>query len=239
MTKTEFISELTLQLKKRNIADYADIIEEYEQHFAYKLSDGFSEEEICAKLLDPKTLAEQFVSADSSKPHSNAFLTWLWLIWADLFFGIFSILLIAWGIVMAACVISFGVIGISLILNLGSLPYITLPQMPYWCGAILGLSLLSLSVLSVCATVWFFKFIRQLFRFYSRFHSNTLSSAKGGAVLPSLPIAPQAELKTKRRLRKTALISLTLFAVCFVLSYIVCTISAGSFEFWHVWKWFN
>lgn len=32
--------------------------------------------------------------------------------------------------------------------------------------------------------------------------------------------------------------SLALFAACFVLSYVVCALSAGSLEFWHVWGWF-
>lgn len=35
-----------------------------------------------------------------------------------------------------------------------------------------------------------------------------------------------------------ALIALALFAACFVLAYVVCALSAGSFQFWHVWGWF-
>ena len=42
----------------------------------------------------------------------------------------------------------------------------------------------------------------------------------------------------RRHQRRLALISLALFAVCFVLSYVVCAISAGSVQFWHVWGWF-
>ena len=48
MTKHEFMAQLTSELRKRNIADAADVIEEYEQHFAFKLADGYSEEEIAA-----------------------------------------------------------------------------------------------------------------------------------------------------------------------------------------------
>ena len=60
----------------------------------------------------------------------------------------------------------------------------------------------------------------------------------GLCVLPSLPIAPQFSAKARRRLRTTALIALALFAACFVLSYVVCALSAGSLQFWHVWGWF-
>lgn len=147
-------------------------------------------------------------------------LTWLWLGWADLFFGLFSALLLSFGAVLAACVLSFGAAGVCLVGNLRTLPYIMLPEMPYWCGAILGLSLLALCVLSVVGCIWFFAFVRQIWRAYGRFHHNALAPSHGAAVLPELPIAPQ-------------------FAVCFVLAFAVCALSAGSFQFWHVWGWFG
>ena len=124
MTKLEFMNQLASELHKRNIADAADVLEEYEQHFAFKLSDGYSEEEIAARLGSPADLAAQFEPAPQGAKRRSAALTCLWLGWLDVFFGLFAILLLA------------------------------------------------------------------------------------------------------------------LFAVCFVLSYIVCTISAGSVQFWHVWGWF-
>ena len=133
-------------------------------------------------------------------PRRSAVLTWLWLGWADLFFGLFSALLLSFGAVLAACVLSFGAASVCLVGNLRTLPYIMLPEMPCWCGAILGLSLLALCVLSVVGCIWFFAFVRQ---------------------------------------RTTALIALLLFAVCFVLAFAVCALSAGSFQFWHVWGWFG
>ena len=124
MTKLEFMNQLASELHKRNTADAADVLEEYEQHFAFKLSDGYSEEEIAARLGDPADLAAQFEPAPQGAKRRSAALTWLWLGWVDVFFGLFAVLLLA------------------------------------------------------------------------------------------------------------------LFAVCFVLSYVVCAISAGSVQFWHVWGWF-
>lgn len=124
MTKLEFMNQLASELHKRNIADAADVLEEYEQHFAFKLSDGYSEEEIAARLGSPADLAAQFEPAPQGAKRRSAALTWLWLGWVDVFFGLFAVLLLA------------------------------------------------------------------------------------------------------------------LFAVCFVLSYVVCAISAGSVQFWHVWGWF-
>lgn len=77
------------------------------------------------------------------------------------------------------------------------------------------------------------------FPLYGRFHQNTLAQSRGAAVLPALPIVPQFAPKKKRRLRTAALVSLLLFAVCFVLGYAACALSAGSFQFWHVWGWFR
>ena len=239
MTKNEFMAQFAAELKKQNIADAADILEEYEQHFTFKLNDGFSEEEIAARLGTPAELAAQFQPASPGKEkRPSAVLPWLWLCWADLFFGIFAVLLLAWGIVMVSAALSFGLVGICYIGSLGSLPFITLPYMPYWCGAVLGLALLALCVLTTAGTIWFFAFLRQIFRSYGRFHHNVLAPAHGEAVLPGLPIAPQFTPRGKRRLRQVALISLVLFAVCFVLTSVVCSLSAGSPEFWHIWGWF-
>lgn len=241
MKKSEFIAKLADELKKRNVADSADVIEEYEQHFDFKLADGYSEEEIAAKLGEPAALAAQFDDADAPEQGSrkSAALTWLWLVWADFFFGVGAVLLLAFGIVLCACVLSFGLTGVCLVGDLSRLPFVSLPPMPYWCSAILGLSLIALSVLFAIGCIWFFAFVRQIFRFYGRFHKNTLSQCRGGAVLPALPLAPKFAPKTMRRLRSVTLVALAVFAVCFVLGYAVCCLSAGSFEFWHVWGWFS
>ena len=232
MTKNEFMTELTSELNKRKISDTADILEEYEQHFSFKLADGYTEEEIAAKLGNPAILAAQFGGTEKKTP--SFALAWLWLI--DLFFGIFAILLMAFGAVLAACVISFGLTGICLTGNFTELPFVTLPTMPYQCSLILGISLIALCALSVAGCIWYFAFCRQIFRAYGRFHQNTLAPCRGSAVLPALPIVPQ--FKKKRYLRTFALAALLVFAITFVLGFAACVISAGSFEFWHTWGWF-
>ena len=60
MTKHEFMERLTNALKRNGIEDISEIIDEYEQHFAFKMADGFCEAEIAAKLGDPLQLAAQF-----------------------------------------------------------------------------------------------------------------------------------------------------------------------------------
>ena len=238
MKKTEFLNKLNDELKKRNVADTADILEEYEQHFDLKLADGFFEEENAARLGDPAMLAAQFDEAERApqKKGGSKPLTVIGLGFADVFAGLFFLLLAGFGIVLAAAALSFGVAAVCLLggLNIHGL----LPAIPYWCGAILGLSLLALTVLFAVGCVYYGAFLRQLIRSFGRFQHNVLEGASGLATLPPLPINPQFSAKTKRRLRVAALVSLALFAACFVLSYVVCALSAGSLQFWHVWGWF-
>lgn len=104
MTKIEWMAQFETELHKRKVTDAAEIAEEYGQHFAFKSADGYSEEEIAAKPGFPVKLAAQFKPTSRRAKHS-AILTWLWLGWVDLFFGIFEILLIFFGIVPVSCVL--------------------------------------------------------------------------------------------------------------------------------------
>lgn len=65
MTRNEFVTQLTAELQKRDVAA-ADVVEEYQQHFAFKLADGYSEE-IAARLGDPVALAAQFGEAEAGE----------------------------------------------------------------------------------------------------------------------------------------------------------------------------
>lgn len=237
MTKHEFITQLTNELNRRKVADSADVVEEYEQHFAFKLADGYSEEEIAAKLGDPAVLAAQFGEADTARQKSwNKPLVVVGLCFADLFAGLFFVLLVAWGVVMAAASLSFSTLAICLLGGLNI--YGLILVMPYWCGVILALSFIALAVLNAVGFIYYAAFLRQLVRSFGRFQHNALARASGTAALPVLAISPQFSAKVKRHLRSAALISLSLFAACIVLSYIVCSLSAGSLEFWHTWAWF-
>ena len=88
MTKHEFMARLASELRKRNVADAADVTQEYEQHFAFKLADGYSEEEIAAKLGSPEELAAQFECTNTAKKVGGSkALAVTGLCFADLFAG--------------------------------------------------------------------------------------------------------------------------------------------------------
>lgn len=237
MTKSEFIDKLEKELKRNNISDAADIINEYEQHFAFKLADGYSEEEIAARLGSPTALASQFEASAAEKYVGRKALTVIGLCFADLFAGCFFCLLFAWEIIMAAMALCCGVACVCLLGGLNI--YGLIPSMPYWCGAIIGLSIGALAVLSAVGGAYFLAFLRQLLHAYGRFHHNALATASGKPALPSIVIHPQFSSKTRRRMRSVVLIASVLFAVFFVLGVIASMLSAGSLEFWHTWGWFG
>ncbi|HHV58727.1 MAG TPA: DUF1700 domain-containing protein [Clostridiaceae bacterium] len=238
MTRNEFLSKLADELKKNNVVDYEDILSEYEQHFAFKMADGFIEEEIAAKLGNPAELASQFASGDEDeKRKGNKATTVIGLCFIDFFAGIFFLLLMAWEVVMAAFSICDGVIAACLIAN--ARPLSIIPPTPWFPGFVIGLSLAALSVLSALGCIYFAAFIRQLMRAYGRFHQNTKAAASGRAVLPSLGIYPRLPAKFSRRIRSAALFFLVMFTTCFVLGFIISVIVSGSLEFWHAWGWFG
>lgn len=43
MTKNDFLVVLGDELRKKGIADVHDILSEHEEHFAFKMADGYSE----------------------------------------------------------------------------------------------------------------------------------------------------------------------------------------------------
>ncbi|MGI6778890.1 MAG: DUF1700 domain-containing protein [Acetivibrionales bacterium] len=237
MNRNEFIERLTKKLRDNHISDIDEIIAEYQEHFAFKLADGYSEEEIAAKLGKPEVLAEQFVSCGTDvKSSGKKAITVTGLFIIDIFVGAFFILLWGWVIVMSAFSIASFSVGICLIggFNIYSL----IPAIPYHCSVIFAVAFFALSILSAVATFYCASFSRQLMRAYGRFHKNCVAAASGNAVLPSLAAYPQFKAKTHRRLRNITFISLAVFAVAFISAYITSMITAGAFEFWHEWNWF-
>ncbi|HIQ63762.1 MAG TPA: DUF1700 domain-containing protein [Candidatus Avichristensenella intestinipullorum] len=63
MTKSDFLERLAAELKRHHVSEPDEIIDEYREHFAFKLADGYSEEEIATKLGAPGAIAAQYVAA--------------------------------------------------------------------------------------------------------------------------------------------------------------------------------
>lgn len=232
MTKNEFLVSFQKELQKRHIPVWEEVLSEYEQHFALKQADGFTEEEIAAKLGAPAELAAQFEAADegdktASRPAAHLIR-----------FGVGAMdVLAAWLTVMAAFTAVCAVAGVCLLAggNIAGL----LPAMPRLCAVLGGLMLLALCGLSAVGTVYYAAFLRQLCRAYGRQRSNALAAARNRAGLPSLPLHPQIKKECRLRLRSASVVLVILFVLFLAACVIASAVSAGSLEFWHAWGWFG
>ncbi len=236
MDRYMFIDILRENLEKNKVTEIDDIIFEYEEHYNYKLEDGYSEEEISKKLGDPLFLATQYIENTNKEQPNKKFINITGIISLDIFVLLFFITFYAWIAVLFVFSTASLSIGLSLFLNLS--PYNLIPYLPYWNGAVLSISFISLALLSYIGTYYNYLYLKQLLKSYFRFHNNVFAKTKNNPTLPSLPIHPKLSKKTSRKLRSIVLFSLNVFAISFILGYLVITITAKSFEFWHVYNWF-
>jgi uncharacterized membrane protein len=235
MTKQEYLSELKAELNKNAVADADDIITEYEQHFLFKLADGFDEAQIASKLGAPAHIAMQYAglpAAGKKKGGKKAFLV-LWLT----VMGVFEVMLYGaflWFIVALFCAsLVPAILGGELIIGVNVMNI--LPPMPYGGAIVMGITLLAASVMLVVAALFCFAFLKQMVRASLRWRKNLLSDE----ALPPLPLSPQFSPKGKRAIRGVFLWALLIFGTTFVLGYAILALYTHSMGFWHALGWFG
>jgi uncharacterized membrane protein len=242
MTKNEYLEQLELELKKRNVPDVTEILSEYEQHFAFKLSDGFTETEIASRLENPAGIAAQFSGEDEAetsdaKPKAahthrkNRGLIVVGLGFAALLLAMVVVPLYLWTASLAIGAI--GLVGGAI--GSGLLPGGWVPPMPLMAQLIFGLAMIALGVLLFIGALVFLKMTTQLCRAFARFAKNSLSDGN----LPPRPLTPQFSHKSRRRLRTVALVAMSVFGICFVAGFVFLAVYTKSFQFWHVLEWFT
>ena len=236
MNKEQYLEALQKALSANRVEDIDDIISEYEEHFSRKFSDGYPEEEIAARLEKPEIIAEQFVIApegDAKRRKGANIFGKTGVLFLDLFMIILDAILYAFVAVFGVVAVAALAAGAYVAAG-GGFIVLPLPVIPVVPGIFVGVSLLGLSTLLAIGTVYYTLFVTQINRAYFRWHRRVMT----GRIGPPLSTAPSLNGKLKRRLRSIALISLLVFIVAIVIAYVWMSVSAGSFEFWHVWHWF-
>lgn len=235
MTQPEYLAQLKSELKHVGISDVEEIASEYEQHFRFKLADGFSEEEIAAKLGAPEAIAAQFASvkSDSKKNGGRKIFLTVWLALLGLLEGMLDLLFAGFILALAGAAVACAAIGVELIfgLNFAGL----LPAMPYGGAAVMGVSFLALAVLFSLAVSYCTAYLFQIIRASIRWRKNVLSDG----MLPPLPWSPQFQPKVRRGIRTVFLWAIMVFGITFVLAYAILGLSANAWEFWHAFGWFG
>ena len=106
MNKREYLAQLERELKRNHVPDAGEILNEYAQHFAFKLADGYSEEEISARLGEPAALAAQFDGPSAPPKAGNKPLAAFGLCFVDLLAVCLFLTLLAWSLAMGAAALS-------------------------------------------------------------------------------------------------------------------------------------
>jgi uncharacterized membrane protein len=237
MNKQTYLNELTGHLKSTGVGDVDEIVAEYEEHFTRKMADGYTEEEIAAKLGKPKEIAQQFTPTEKGKEarKTNRGLVGVGLFFTDLFVIPFTILMYAWLAVLGATSVASALCGIALIIR-PLLPsgFLYIPSMPYGGGVLWALTTIAFGVLAAVATVYCAKLTVQIVKTYRRWHKNMFTGGK----YPPYSMHPVLEDRLHRKLRSVAIIAVIVLGVSFVVGYIVMAASAGALGFWHTWHWF-
>ena len=235
MNKQQYLMDLESALRAKKVQDIEDILGEYEQHFALKMMDGHSEEEVSNRLENPSLIAEQFsMDEKTNEPQRNggkAILV-IGLCFAGIFAFMGLMLLVGWVIVIGAFAAASYILGVSLILGLNVAGLI--PAMPYFASLMLGISLVALGVLSSVGTIYTSLYSIQWVKLYFRWTKNTMN----GGIYPPLSKHPILDNKVKRRLRGAAIFSLAIFGILFVGGFISLMVYTGFKPFWHEFSWF-
>lgn len=237
MNKQTYLSDLFNSLKANNVEDIEEIVAEYEEHFSRKMADGYTEEEISAKLGKPKEIAVQFAPVRQSAGGKSAKKAVLrtGLVFSDLFVSMFFIVMFAWVAVLGAFALSSAVLGFCMLIK-PLLPegFLFIPYMPYAGGAVWGITFIALGALASVLTIYSNALTMQLGRAYLRWHKNTLSDGK----YPPLAMHPMLKDNARRKLRSLSLIALVVVGAGFIIGYVILASSAGALGFWHAWNWF-
>lgn len=245
MNKTEYLSALSDALKSVEMQDRADILEEYAEHFNMKIADGYSEDEIAARLAAPEEIAEQFIEIVSDNDETNIktglpakIVKTTAVAFLDIAVTPMYLALWAWVLTFAVASISFMLVGVFTAFGIQSFTsdgIILIPYMPLVCRLLLSVAIVSLALLSAIGTEYCRLYVLQIGRKFMHWHNKVLG--KKGHVSPALPLNPQLSSKKRRIMRNMSLVTTLVFAVFFITGLVSMMIAAGSIEPWHVWGW--
>lgn len=232
MNRHEFLRELERALRARKVADVQEILKEYQEHFDFKLSEGFSEEEIAARLDSPTAIAAQFEGeADFHEPAGVP--TRIGLGFLAILATMALLLLYGLNIVFAGFSIALVSLGFCLVLNLNVAGLI--PLIPYAGRLLLGTSFIGLGAVSAVATTWCFLYVHQWVRSYIHWHRNTVKGWEESC--PALH--PEVSPGARQVLRKIALIAGVTGGVLFCIGVFYMFAYTDFKPFWHELNWFQ
>lgn len=232
MNKNDFLFTLRFELEKRKVEDIDEIISDFEDHFNSHLEEGKTEAEIARKIGNPIDIARDYESQFRPRTKANNTIIRLGLLPLDFGAAILAIILAGSLVVIGAFSLAALGLGVLLVLDVNLLGLI--PQIPYVPGLIFGLASISLAIVSFISTMYIYLYIKHWIRVYLRKRKNILNNN----IYPSLGRNPRLSKKLAANLKFINILATITFISTLTIGYIVSSIIARAFEFWHVWNWF-
>jgi len=232
MKQSEFMNIFTDELKKHKVAEIEEIISDFEDHFTYKLEEGYSEEEIVKKIGDPIHLAEDYITHDHPDTKSGNAVKWIGMVALDIFVVPMYLTLWLSVLVLPIFALTLLVLGFLLItsLNIAGL----VPSMPYISSLLIGVSVLSLALSSGVGSIYVYQYVKQWTKVYMKWHKNVTQNTFS----PSMSKHPKLAKRLQSKLKLINMIAILVCLSVFIVGFAVSAILAGSWGFWHVWGWF-
>ena len=232
MNRNEFMNALDVELRKNGVKDREEILADFAEHFARRLDEGFAEDEIARKIGAPEAIAKEYADQPSERASRGGFGRIVGLLSADFGVALLFVLLASSVLVLFAFTLACFALGILLVgsLNVAGL----IPSMPYGPALLFGVACLALGVVAAIGTRSTGQYVAQWGRAYRRWRKNVLH----GHIYPPLGMHPLVSRRTASILRFVNAIAVVVSVFAFAIGYLVSSLSAGSFEFWHVWHWF-
>ena len=227
MNRSTFINQLTKGLKEMGILDIEEIVKDYDSHFDNELKKGRTEDEVSKALGKIDDILLDF-KPDYHLKKEKRLMSKYSILTSDLFIytGMFSLYLVNLVIISLSLVSLLLAIYITFMMDF----LVFIPVMVFPFSLFLGLSFLSLAVLSFSMAVLLFKYLNILMKRLGLWHKQVLK----GQYLHQFIAVKQSKV-----MKMMCLWSSISFILFFIITFILGVTMTGNPQFWEYWNWFN
>jgi uncharacterized membrane protein len=215
MNKITFLETLEKGLKNRQVHDIKEIIDDYQEYFDLQIASGKKEEEIAIYLGSIDSIISDYADNQSGNKKK-------WFELVTISFVALPMLIMSYGLLItfAASSIAFWGIAVYLTFNIRTLDF--MPMIP-----LLPKVFYILTALITCVF---------MFSLSIRLYGVLKSMTKQYVVKQSIRIGEFVQSPIYIKIFK---ISFLLMVILFIITYVLSALVAKSFEYWHVWRWFQ
>ena len=215
MNKHLFLESLEKGLKNKQVHDIDEILEEYQEYFDRQLALGKKEEDISNSLGSLESIINDY--AEIKQGHKKK-----WFELVTVSFVALPMLIMCYGLWISFAATSLAFWGVAVYLTFGIQSLSFMPMIPLIPKIFFILSAFVSCIFMFSLTV--------------RYYGVLKSMTKQYVVKQSILIGEYIQSPIYTKIFN---ISFLIMTSLIILTYIISSIYAKSFEFWHIWEWFQ